>query len=180
MKIRNFEGRILNARIYILKFPNPQILKLIWFLPILAGCNLSSNTSSDETAIRLVRETSNAAIAAHDTTSLGTTLAPDYHVVTSRNSESSGRQAMLLRFAADAADVIYVRTPDVIRVFPEWKMASETGTWVGRWSVGDDKIGLSGTYFAKWHRVDGSWLIRAEIFVPLKCTGGKYCDQGPI
>ena len=87
---------------------------------------------------------------------------------------------MLARFAADAADVIYVRTPDVIRVFPEWKMASETGTWVGRWSQDKDKIELSGTYFAKWHKVKGAWLIRAEIFVPLRCTGGKYCDQGPI
>ncbi len=175
---------LIEARIdgscLIFKFSNIQIFKLIWLLPLLAGCSHSDNINPEEAAIRFVRETSNAAIASHDTTSLGKTLAPDYHVITSRNSESSGRQAMLVRFAADAADVIYVRTPDVIRVFPEWKMASETGTWVGRWSQDEDKIELSGTYFAKWHKVDGSWLIRAEIFVPLRCTGGKYCDQGPI
>ena len=180
MERRNLNARLLNKSGHILKFSHSQIPKLICFLPILAGCTLSSNMNSEEAAIRFVRETSNAAIAAHDTTALGLTLAPDYHVVTSRNSESSGRQAMLARFAADAKDVIYVRTPDAIRVFPEWKMASETGTWIGRWSQSEEKIELSGTYFAKWHKVDGVWLIRAEIFVPLKCTGGKYCDQGPI
>lgn len=137
-------------------------------------------TSQEEADIRTVRAASNAAIASHDTASIGATLTEDYHVITSRNAESVGRSAMLTRFAADAPDVVYIRTPDVIQVFPEWNMASETGTWVGRWSDNGDPIELSGTYYAKWHRMDGQWLIRAEIFTPLICKGGQYCKEGPL
>ncbi len=137
-------------------------------------------TSPEEAEIRSVRAASNTAIAAHDTASIGATLSEDYHVITSRNAESVGRSAMLKRFAADAPDVVYVRTPDVIQVFPEWNMASETGTWVGRWSDKGDLIELSGTYYAKWHRSDGRWLIRAELFTPLACKGGPFCEKGPL
>jgi len=151
-----------------------------WSIWILAACSPSGEMNSDEREIRLVREASNAAIAAHDTTAMGNTLSVDYNVVTSRNAVSVGRSAMLQRFATDATDVIYIRTPDVIRVFPEWKMASETGTWVGRWNDGSDAIELSGTYYAKWHKVDGQWVIRAEIFTPLHCEGGPFCDRSPI
>lgn len=136
--------------------------------------------SPQEAEIRLVRTASNAAIAAHDTASMGATLTEDYHVITSRNAESVGRSAMLKRFASDAPDVVYIRTPDVIQVFPEWNMASETGTWLGKWSDKGNPIELSGTYYAKWHQVNGKWLIRAEIFTPLACKGGPYCEQGPL
>lgn len=112
------------------------------------------------------------------------TLTEDYNVVTSRNSVSSTRKVMLDRLAADMAakpNLIYQRTPDKIQVFEAWQMASETGNWTGSWTESNgDKIQLSGTYYAKWHRVDNRWLIRAEIFTPLTCTGGAYCDSSPL
>lgn len=156
-----------------------RILLPVLFV-LLIACSTVESVGPDEQEIRLTREVSNKAIEDHDTTALGNTLAVDYHVITSRNAESSGRGVMLRRFASDAPDVIYVRTPEVIRVFSEWKMASESGNWVGRWTAGEDKIELSGAYFAKWHKVDGRWLIRAEVFVPLACSGGKFCEQGPL
>ncbi len=185
--IRMIVTEVMKSRVLISKFPNFQILKLLqgvcficWSIGILASCSPSAKMTPDEREIRLVREASNAAIAAHDTTAMAKTLSVDYNVVTSRNAVSVGRSAMLQRFAADAPDVIYIRTSEVIRVFPEWKMASETGTWVGRWKDGSDSIELSGTYFAKWHKVDGQWVIRAEIFTPLRCLGGQFCDRSPI
>ena len=153
---------------------------ILFTILVLIGCVSGTKLTEDENSIRMVRESSNKAIAAHDTTALAKTLTADYHVVTSRNAVSSGRKAMLDRFAADAPDVIYVRTSEVIRVFPEWKMASETGTWTGRWAKDGGKIELTGTYFAKWHKVDGQWMIRAEVFVPLTCKGGVYCTNAPI
>ncbi len=157
-----------------------EALPVLWSLIVFTACSPSTEMTPDDQQIRLVREASNAAIAAHDTTAMAKTLSVDYNVVTSRNAVSVGRSAMLQRFAADAPDVIYIRTSDVIRVFPDWKMASETGTWVGRWKDGSDRIELSGTYYAKWHKVDGQWVIRAEIFTPLHCKGGAFCDRSPI
>ena len=138
--------------------------------------------SPDELAIRATRDESNRAIANHDTAAIAKSWTVDYHIVSSRNNETSGRKANSDRLAAEFAskpDVIYIRTPDSIKVFEDWSMASETGTWVGRWTEEGESAELSGTYFAKWHKVEGQWFIRAEIFVPLKCKG-KFCSKSPI
>jgi hypothetical protein len=69
-----------------------------------------------------------------------------------------------------------VRTPERIEVFDAWGMASEAGTWEGRWTEPDGVVTIVGTYFAKWHRSeDGRWRIRAEVFVPTRCSGSAYC-----
>ena len=134
-------------------------------------------------SIRAVREMSNKAIAAHDTASILRTLTADYHVITSRNAESGTANAMAERLMTDMQakpDLIYVRTPSAIDIFPNWKMASESGTWTGSWTENGEKIRLTGTYYAKWHRIGDQWLIRAEIFTPLTCEGGTYCSKSPI
>ena len=157
---------------------------LLLVIGLIFGCTSRSlQLSEDEIQIRTARDVSNLAIEKHDTVSLASTLTSDYHVVTSRNAEVSGRHAMLDRFAGEFAsksDIIYIRTPEKISVFDQWSMASETGNWVGRWTENGEHIELSGTYFAKWHKVNGHWKIRAEVFVPLSCAGGKICDQSPI
>ncbi len=147
---------------------------------------LSCDVAYDEAErnIRKVREISNAAIAAHDTTAMAQTLTADYNLVTSRNAVSSTRSVMMGRLGADMAakpDLVYHRATVAVRIFKEWGMASESGTWTGSWTEPNgDRIKLSGTYYAKWHRIDGQWKIRAEIFTPLSCTGGAYCDKGPL
>ena len=139
--------------------------------------------TEDESAIRDVRERSNLAIAAHDTATMALTLTDDFHIVTSRNAES-GKSEMLVSLGEDMTakpDLVYRRTPDEIHVYPQWKMASESGTWRGSWTEPNgDKIELTGSYYAKWHKLSDGWKIRAEIFTPLTCTGGTYCDQGPL
>lgn len=97
----------------------------------------------------MVRELSNQAIAAHDTATLLLTLTSDYHVITSRNAESGSSKAMAERIMADMVvkpDLIYVRTPSSIDVYEKWKMAGESGTWVGSWTENGEKIQLTGTY----------------------------------
>ncbi len=140
--------------------------------------------TDDEKLIRIERNRSNDAIVKKDTATLASIWTDDYHIVSSRNAESSGRDANRERFAKEFAtrhDLIYIRTPETIEVFQPWNMAAENGSWVGRWT--DEKgssIEISGTYHAKWHKINGNWMIRAEIFTPLKCKGGDFCGQSPI
>lgn len=139
---------------------------------------------TDKESIRRAREESNEAIAAHDTVRLARCLTIDYNVVTSRNAVSADRGILLERLAADwtvKPDLVYRRTPEKIELFSAWRMAGEKGTWMGTWTEPNgDNIRLSGSYYAKWHKEDGRWLIRAEVFTPLRCEGGTYCDKGPL
>jgi hypothetical protein len=59
-------------------------------------------------------------------------------------------------------------------------MAAENGEWIGRWQEADAEIIIKGTYYAKWHKVNDKWKIRAEIFVPLSCEGSKFCGIKPF
>ena len=70
-------------------------------------------------------------------------------------------------------------TPDDVRVFAPWGMASERGRWTGSWTDADGKIVIGGSYFAKWRKANGVWLIESETYVPETCTGGAYCTTVP-
>jgi ketosteroid isomerase-like protein len=143
----------------------------------------NNTTSEDEKLIREARQRSNKAIAQQDTTALGEVWTSDYHIISSRNFEISGRENNRDHFAKEFSskkELIYVRTSNKIEVFAHWNMASETGTWTGQWQEPDGLVKLSGTYLAKWHKVNGEWKIRAEIFVPLTCSDSSFCDKIPI
>jgi hypothetical protein len=43
----------------------------------------------------------------------------------------------------------------------------------------DGALEIGGTYQAQWRKVDGQWLIQAELFVPTRCKGGAYCRRRP-
>lgn len=158
-----------------------RIIAMFCALALFAPCALSQSIS-DENAIRQRRATSNASIARHDTGGIGATMAEDIIVVTSRSSQSVGRAANVTSFAdqfRSRPDVIYVRTPAHVRVYEPWGMASEQGQWSGSWTDADGMIQIGGSYFAKWRRKNGSWLIESETYVPDRCTGGAYCRTPP-
>ncbi len=160
-----------------------SFIQPVFWIALLSLSQCTMTTISDEQSIRQARHDSNQAIAAHQIETVGTFWTDDYHIITSRNAETSGKAANIERFQNEVKakpDVIYIRTPQTIHVFSQWKMASEEGSWEGRWSEDGSVIQLKGTYFAKWHQVNGSWLIRAEIFVPLSCEGGLFCERGPL
>lgn len=136
-----------------------------------------------QTIIRELRAASNRAIAAKDTAGISRLWTQDFHMISSRNTEVSGRKANQLNFAKEfknRPDVVYIRTPAKIEVNETWNMAAEHGEWVGTWTDSNDKIEVRGTYFAKWHRLNGQWLIRAELYVPLQCKGGGFCATSPL
>ncbi|MFZ6001594.1 MAG: YybH family protein [Bacteroidota bacterium] len=148
---------------------------------VFLAMSFSFTAQDDRRAITDARNLYNQAIAAKDTAAMGKYCAPDIVVISSRNSEFHGRKHYLLGFARDLeAGRVYLRSPKRIDVFTEWRMAAEEGDWYGQWEDRDGPVNISGTYFAKWHKVDGKWLIRTEIFVPLKCKGGAFCASRPF
>ncbi|HSW27866.1 MAG TPA: nuclear transport factor 2 family protein [Longimicrobiales bacterium] len=159
-----------------------RLLTSLLLLFALAAARAGAQTPDDERSIRLRRESSNEAIARHDTTGVGAILAPDVVVVTSNSVHAVGRETNLRRFAEQfrtRPDVTYRRTPDEVRVFEPWGMASERGRWTGSWTDADGKIVIGGSYFAKWRKTDGVWMVESETYVPETCAGGGYCTTVP-
>jgi len=143
----------------------------------------SKSNGGDEDAIRMQREKSNESIALRDTASMGSLFTENYVMISSRDKEVHGKRGAQQLFMAEFTlrpSVSYVRTPSRIRVFTAWNMAAEDGRWVGTWQDGEEKIQVWGTYSAKWHKVNNACKIRSEVFVPLQCKGGSYCNQSPI
>jgi hypothetical protein len=87
-------------------------------------------------------------------------------------------RAMAAQFAS-RPDLLYRRTPESIRVYAPWQMASEEGNWVGSWTAPDGKVVLGGRYFAKWRLRDGAWSVEIETYAPDHCTGSAYCARVP-
>ncbi len=136
----------------------------------------------DAAAIRAARAQSNAAIAAHDVPGIARHWLPDVHIVTSTGAQGTGRDVNGDRMAQQFArrpDTVYVRTPTTIDVFAAWEVASERGEWTGRWTEPDGVVDIRGTYLATWRKVDGTWRIQTELFVPTSCRGSKYCAAHP-
>lgn len=136
----------------------------------------------DAREIRRLRESSNAAIARHDSAGFGAILAPNFTIVTSYSAHEDGRDANVRSMAQTfrtRPDVVYRRTPEDVSVFAPWGMASERGTWAGSWTDADGPVLVGGSYFAKWRRVGGAWRVESETYVPERCSGGAYCRTSP-
>jgi ketosteroid isomerase-like protein len=154
----------------------------VWVLVVASGAGALAQSTADEKLIRDARAASNAAIAKHDTPGVARHWMDDIHITTSSSVHDTGRAAHQQRMAQQfqrRPDTIYVRTPSTVEVFTEWSVASERGEWVGRWSEPDGKMEIAGTYLAQWRKVDGRWLIQAELYVPTRCKGSQYCSKRP-
>lgn len=151
-------------------------------LIVVVSSGAVSQSSDAAGEIRRRRESSNAAIARHDTAGIGAILAPHFTITSSTSRHDDGRDAHVRSFAEQfrtRPDVVYRRTPDDVRVFAPWQMASERGRWTGSWTDADGKIQLGGSYFAKWRKLGGVWYVESETYVPETCTGGAYCTRVP-
>ncbi len=147
-----------------------------------SGVDVSSLQPVDEQLIRDARARSNQAIAAHDLLAIARAWMENVHVVSSTSAQTAGRTANRERMRqqfTNRPDTVYVRRPTAIDVFAPWDVASERGEWTGRWTEPDGVLEIGGTYQAQWRRMDGHWLIQAELFVPTRCTGAAYCRQRP-
>ena len=118
-------------------------------------------------AIRAVRATSNAAIAARDAEGVVACMLEDVTVSVARGPVLQGREASRAAFAEqfrDRAFVGYVRevTDIVIDAVPT--CATERGRWTGRWRHGTTEQVMRGTYKARWRHTEFGWFIQSEVF----------------
>jgi ketosteroid isomerase-like protein len=157
-------------------------LALAVFAVAQKGAAQSDSDRRTAGVIRQRRESSNAAIARHDTAGISDILAPNVVVVSSTSDVTVGRDANAARFAElfrTRPDVVYRRTPREVTVFAPWRMASESGTWTGSWTTSDGKVAIGGRYFAKWQEVEGRWRVQSETYMPERCSGSAYCARMP-
>jgi hypothetical protein len=67
-----------------------------------------------------------------------------------------------------------------VRVSEAFPVALESGHWRGERQGQADASGAksfaAGSYAAKWRRVDGTWLLEAELFSTEDC-GGDFCPR---
>jgi uncharacterized protein (TIGR02246 family) len=138
---------------------------------------------SDEQMIRAARARSNRAIAAHDLDGISRVWMEDVHIVTSTSARGTGRDENRQRMArqfANKPDTTYVRRATHVDVYLPWAVASERGEWTGSWTEADGTLTIGGTYLAQWRKIGDEWLIQAELFVPVRCSGSdRYCGQRP-
>ena len=128
------------------------------------------NLQRDEQAIREQRRLFNEAIAAHDAKRVGDCWLADVHVSASDGRPLIGRAAVqkaFEQFFADPTFVTFTRTPMTVTLSEDGSSAAEAGDWIGLWRKADGPTTRRGTYLASWRRQGRSWLLQAELFVPL-------------
>lgn len=146
------------------------------------GTQTTPPPRSDESLIRDARAESNRAIVRHDLAGVSRHWLPEFHMISSTNQQSAGRDAARARFRevfASRANVVYVREPETIEVNQAWGQAAESGRWTGRWSDSYGSTRVGGPYFAKWRKVNNQWMLLAEVFVQTSCVGPRYCASPP-
>lgn len=120
-------------------------------------------------AIRLRRAAFNRALVDADLGAIGPLLVAEAVLVTGTDSAVlSGRKAQLLAWKREfaASDrTIYRRLPDSIEVSSVEAVALEHGKWQAIATSGKDLA--SGSYTAKWRKIDTVWVIEAEIYLTL-------------
>lgn len=136
-----------------------------------------------EDLIREAREQFNDAIANRDLEIIRSLLAPDYHIVTGRSEQSHDADEEVRRWAErfrSDPTVIYRRTPREITINEDWGLAEELGNWKGNYTISGILVHTSGRYAAKWQRAeDGSWVVQAELFTTITCTGPENGCRPP-
>ena len=148
---------------------------IVTVIAILSCCACAEGQDEqDAERIRAARADYNVAIADHDVERILDFLDEDYQITASLGQMSSGRgnEAEIWReLFASRRDVVYVRSPENIRVSDRYPLASESGNWEGRWITENGAVQTGGSYSAMWRKVDGKWKVRSELFVALYCEG---------
>ena len=132
----------------------------------------------DAAAVRSQRQAFNQAIADQDDEVIAAVLAEDVILVTGTDSDLfDDRDAQVAIWKDDFLlddRAIYVRTTKCVRVSGVYPVALELGAWRGE-RIDDAASVAAGSYSAKWRKVEGQWLLEAEIFSTETCSG-SFCN----
>jgi ketosteroid isomerase-like protein len=128
-------------------------------------------------AIRAIRDRYNRAIGAHDVAAIRALLEPDYVVLPGSSGIALDADQLGARIFADRTLITYVRKPRTIIISRSGKRAAETGLWTGLWLKPDGVMRLTGVYQAMWVPRAGTWRLKNESFVSLRCKGSRSCPD---
>jgi ketosteroid isomerase-like protein len=128
----------------------------------------------DEAAIRAVRTAQNRALAAGDLDRVAAAWTDDVTVRRALGHPLAGRaaarQALEPAVPADRR-IVYQRFTRDVDISAQWPLAFETGVWEGRLGSIEGPVVIGGRFSAQWVKRGSDWLIRAEVFVALSCSG---------
>lgn len=135
----------------------------------------------DEAAIRAARTDYNNALTSRDTAVISRYWLPDSHSVWANGELTVGHDNIVARYAKTFKDGVFVsghRTPQRIEVANDGRPdAAEIGTWTWKMHYAGQDVTWSGRYLAMWHKVEGQWGLRSDLYVMTRCTGGGACRQ---
>jgi uncharacterized protein (TIGR02246 family) len=130
--------------------------------------------AQDQSAIRAARIAQNRAIAAGDLDAVASFWTEDVAIRRGLGQPVTGSDAyrkLFDRTGAGDSTLVYQRRTTGVEVSAHWPLAFETGTWAGHVGSATGPAAIRGRYSAQWVKRDGRWLIRAEVFVALSCSG---------
>ena len=156
---------------------NRLMLLLGLLVALCAPITPSQSTDSDEAAIRTARRQMSESLSKREFAAIGQHLT-DNVSITGPVWRTVGREQVLKAYSAlltQRPDLIWSYEPQEIRINRDWWFASESGVWRETWGETDGLTDLRGSYMALWRRAEGRWLLDAQVFIPLACTGSGYC-----
>jgi len=151
-------------------------IALSMFISSCAGIPGTSR-GSEKMAVSGGRHMMDEAFKSRDLAALGQRVS-EHVSVTGPVFRTVGRddlKSALLHLTAHRPDVEWTHLPDDIRVYAGWQVAFESGSWRETWRVPDGATEITGRYAALWVKSGTDWVLDAEVFVPLSCTGSDYC-----
>lgn len=129
-----------------------------------------NNKQKDIELIRSSRKASNEAIKKHDLEGIARPMNEDIVSVFGNGQTSMGKDSTISifrqRFTA-MPDLVFVRTPFVIRISNNDTLAWEKGTWKGFRTDRKTVNTAGGNYAAMWCKRNGIWKTRSEMYVAL-------------
>ena len=147
--------------------------RFILFLLLTANCTISLAQNSKEKdieQIRAARKVSNEAIQKHDLQGIGKNMIDDIVCVFGNGHTYIGKDStisVLKQRFSTMPDLVFVRTPFVIRISNNDTLAWEKGTWKGFRTDRKQMSTAGGNYAAMWCKRNGVWKTRSELFVAL-------------
>lgn len=147
--------------------------KLIAFLLLvlfIKPLSAQSNKEEDIELIKSARTASNEAIKKHDLEGIGKSMNEDIVSVFGNGHSYMGKDSTISVFKQRFAimpDLVFVRTPFVIRISNNDTLAWEKGTWKGFRTDRKSVNTAGGNYAAMWCKRNGVWKTRSELYVAL-------------
>jgi len=140
---------------------------------VLCAQATSAAGARDASDIRAARRAQTAAMAVGNIDLAATWWTEDIAIRRGLGAPVTGLaayKAILDRAPVSDTALVYDRTTTGVTVSDHWPLAFETGASAAR-RGGKGTALITGQYSAQWVKRNGKWLIRAEVFVALRCRG---------